>query len=241
MLVKRIKSKTRTGKTTELKTIAETGLSLGLKVCIIVQNNRLFDCYKDIPIHSGTLTESTYQEMIEKRKIREYEFDIILLDNIERMPTDDGDPVTLVENLVKEPFLYKPALIQGFYTVSEEPKSEEKQTIPKFYDGEFTIQLDGLSSAYLLAIGEVVTSADNKTTEKEKEKPTIKTVDEWASEWIDEHINPKLNDIEFTSIKDELSFMELVDKFKDTHSLRGGQKADGNWWLTGVVKQDDTE
>ena len=40
--------------------------------------------------------------------------------------------------------------------------------------------------------------------------------------------------IEFNDIKDNLDFFELVDKFKDTHKLRGGQKSDGTWYLTGL-------
>jgi hypothetical protein len=40
--------------------------------------------------------------------------------------------------------------------------------------------------------------------------------------------------IEFTDIQDNLDFMELVDKFHAEYRLKGGQKNDGTWFLSGT-------
>ena len=42
------------------------------------------------------------------------------------------------------------------------------------------------------------------------------------------------NSIEFTDIQDNLDFMELVDKFHAEYRLKGGQKSDGTWFLSGT-------
>ena len=67
------------------------------------------------------------------------------------------------------------------------------------------------------------------------------TLEEWANgqlgeHWVDKKAPKQPQTIEFTDIKDNLDFMELVEKFADDYSLRGGQKTDGAWFLNGVHK-----
>ena len=66
----------------------------------------------------------------------------------------------------------------------------------------------------------------------------IQSINEWIKNTTlgEKFVEKKPDTMEFNNIKDNLDFIELVDKFKDTHSLRGGQKADGTWYLKGVEK-----
>ena len=91
----------------------------------------------------------------------------------------------------------------------------------------------------LIVTDEIDKIADNGTEHPVEpvENINFKTREE-AQSFVEKHLKPVIPEsdpIYFVNIKDNLDFFELVDKFKDTHNLGGGQSADGTFYLRGVL------
>jgi hypothetical protein len=110
MLVQRIKSGIRTGKTELLISIARGASEKGFKVLFITPTKSFSQSLQEH--RKVTFCDvKSWDEVLRSRFFYRYNF--ILLDDVERMPQEEGDPVAVCEHSMKA--YTKPFTIIGAY------------------------------------------------------------------------------------------------------------------------------